>query len=53
MKGLIYREFYLSRKSVLLMLLVYVLFVLMLSLVMISTYAGNLAKDPEADEMCE
>ncbi|MCR5600789.1 MAG: ABC-2 transporter permease [Ruminococcus sp.] len=53
MKGLIYREFYLSRKSVFLMLLVYVLFVFMLSLVMISTYAGNLAKDPEADEMCE
>lgn len=53
MKGLIYREFYLSRKSVFLMLLVYVLFVFMLSLVMISTYAGNLAKDPKADEMCE
>lgn len=53
MKGLIYREFYLSRKAVITMFFVYFMFVLTLSLVMISTYAGNLAKDPEADEMCE
>ena len=53
MKGLIYREFYLSRKPILLMLLVYVLFVVMISLVIISTYAGNLADDSEVDSMRE
>ncbi len=53
MKGLIYREFYLSRKAVITMFFVFVLFVMSLSLVMISTYAGNLAKDPEAGEMCD
>ena len=51
MKGLIYREFYLSRKPILLMLVTYVLFVMMLSLVIISTYAGNLADDPEVGDM--
>ena len=51
MKGLIYREFYLSRKPILMMLLAYVIFVGMLSLVIISTYAGNLAQDPEAPLM--
>ncbi|WP_295092302.1 ABC-2 transporter permease [Ruminococcus sp.] len=42
MKGLIYREFYLTRKTIALTLLVYFVFVAMLSLVFISTYAGNL-----------
>ena len=51
MKGLIYREFYLSRKPFILMLLVYVLFVGMLSLVFISTYAGNLAGTEGVEEM--
>ena len=51
MKGLIYRELYLSRKPIFMMLLAYVVFVGMLSLVIISTYAGNLAQDPEAPLM--
>lgn len=51
MKGLIYRELYLSRKPIYMMLLAYVVFVGMLSLVIISTYAGNLANDPEAPQM--
>lgn len=51
MKGLIYRELYLSRKSIIMMLVAYVLFVFVFSLIMISTYAGNLAKDPDAAEM--
>ncbi|MBR5684063.1 MAG: ABC-2 transporter permease [Ruminococcus sp.] len=42
MKGLIYREFYLIRKTLILTLLVYFVFVAMMSLVCISTYAGNL-----------
>lgn len=42
MKGLIYREFYLIRKTIVLTLLVYFVFVAMMSLVCISTYAGNL-----------
>lgn len=51
MKGLIYREFYLSRKAVAFMLLAYVIFVAMITMVIISTYAGNLAKDSESAEM--
>ena len=51
MKGLIYREFYLSRKAIITMFFVYFMFVLSLSLVMISTYAGNLANDSDADQM--
>lgn len=42
MKGLIYRELYLIRKTTVLTLLAYLIFVAMLSLVFISTYAGNL-----------
>ena len=51
MKGLIYREFWLSRKAVAFMLLAYVIFVAMITMVIISTYAGNLAKDNESAEM--
>lgn len=43
MKGLIYRELYLSRKAIILSLLIYVMMMTMMSLVFISTYAGNLA----------
>ena len=50
MKGLIYREFYLSRKPAAYMLLAYVLFTGMISLVLISTYVGNLAKGDDAAE---
>ncbi|MBO7473434.1 MAG: ABC-2 transporter permease [Ruminococcus sp.] len=42
MKGLIYRELYLIRKTIVITLLVYFIFVAMMSLVCISTYAGNL-----------
>ena len=42
MKGLIYRELYLIRKTTVITLLVYFIFVAMMSLVCISTYAGNL-----------
>ena len=42
MKGLIYREFYLIRKTTVITLLVYFIFGAMMSLVCISTYAGNL-----------
>ena len=42
MKGLIYRELYLIRKTLILSLLAYFIFVAMMSLVCISTYAGNL-----------
>ena len=42
MKGLIYRELYLIRKTTVLTLLAYFVFVALLSLVFISTYAGNL-----------
>ena len=48
MKGLIYREFYLSRKAVAFMLLAYVIFVAMITMVIISTYAGNLAKNNDS-----
>ena len=50
MKGLIYREFYLSRKPAAYMLLAYVLFTGMITLVLISTYVGNLAKGDDAAE---
>ena len=50
MKGLIYREFYLSRKPAAYMLLAYVLFTSMITLVLISTYVGNLAKGEDAAE---
>ncbi|WP_024861497.1 ABC-2 transporter permease [Ruminococcus flavefaciens] len=53
MKGLIYREFYLSRKPAAYMLLSYVLFTGMIAMVIISTYAGNLAKDANAAETRE
>ena len=42
MKGLIYRELYLIRKTLIITLLVVAVFVVMMSLVCISTYAGNL-----------
>ena len=42
MKGLIYRELYLIRKTTVITLLAYFIFVAMMSLVCISTYAGNL-----------
>ena len=42
MKGLIYRELYLIRKTTVITLLTYFIFVAMMSLVCISTYAGNL-----------
>lgn len=42
MKGLIYRELYLIRKTLILSLLAYFIFVAMMFLVCISTYAGNL-----------
>ena len=42
MKGLIYRELYLIRKTTVLTLIAYFIFVAMMSLVCISTYAGNL-----------
>lgn len=51
MKGLIYREFHLSRKPFIMMMLVYVIFVSMFSLVFISTYAGNLAGTEGVEEM--
>ena len=51
MKGLIYREFYLSRKAVAFMLLAYIIFVVMITMIIISTYAGNLAKDSENAEI--
>lgn len=53
MKGLIYRELYLCRKSVILSLLVYVVMLTMLSLVLISTYAGNLADAGIGTEVME
>ena len=53
MKGLIYREFYLSRKAVVYMLLFYVIFVLMITMIIISTYAGNLAKSDSSAETRE
>ena len=48
MKGLIYREFYLSRKTMVYMLLAYIIFVLMITMIIISTYAGNLAKSNDS-----
>lgn len=48
MKGLIYREFYLSRKPVVYMLLAYFIFVVMITMIIISTYAGNLAKSNDS-----
>ena len=48
MKGLIYREFYLSRKPIAYMLLAYIIFVLMITMIIISTYAGNLAKNNDS-----
>ena len=53
MKGLIYREVYLIRKPVSMMLIAYVIFLVMFSLIMISTYAGNLAKDDSAQDTCK
>ncbi|SEH44838.1 ABC-2 family transporter protein [Ruminococcus flavefaciens] len=51
MKGLIYREFYLMRKNFALTLAVFLGFLFMISLVFISTYAGNLAKGEENNQM--
>ena len=53
MKGLIYRDFYLMRKALVLTAAVFVGFLVALALVFISTYAGNLAKDEENVQMLE
>ncbi|MDD7517066.1 ABC-2 transporter permease [Ruminococcus flavefaciens] len=50
MKGLVYREIYLMRKALGTILIVFFLFLLMLSLFFISTYAGNLAKSEQSDQ---
>ena len=53
MKGLIYRDFYLMRKALILTAAVFVGFLFAIALVFISTYAGNLAKDEENVQMLE
>ena len=53
MKGLIYRDFYLMRKTLVLTIVVFLGFMFAISLVFISTYAGNLAKDEESAQMLE